>query len=113
MGASADARRPAEGRRPNAGSSRSTYRQEFSIGAWQGGGAEVSVEEIVNAMGFDGYHDGVNYMRAVCVLVLEKAKGSFEQSLAKLRLRLLHVMRRLAPLVDAMLRAQVPLDIVR
>ena len=84
--------------------------QEFSIGAWQGAGVEVTAEEIVNAMGFDGYHDGVNYMRAVCVLVLEKAKGSFEGNLARLRLRLLHVMRRLVPLVDAMLLQQYTLD---
>ena len=84
--------------------------QEFSIGAWQGAGVEVTAEEIVNAMGFDGYHDGVNYMRAVCVLVLEKAKGSFEGNLARLRLRLLHVMRRLVPLVDAMLQQQYTLD---
>ena len=61
-------------------------------------------------MGVDGYHDGVNYMRAVCVLVLEKAKGSFEGNLARLRLRLLHVMRRLVPLVDAMLLQQYTLD---
>jgi len=46
-------------------------------------------------MGFDGYHDGVNYMRAVSVLVVEKARGYFEQHLSLLRLRLLHVMRRM------------------
>lgn len=85
--------------------------QEFALGAWHGTGeAEVSAEEIINAMGFDGYHDGVNYMRAVCVLVLQKAKGSFEADLDKLKLRLLHVMRRLVPLVDAMLSAQFALD---
>jgi len=46
-------------------------------------------------MGFDGYHDGVNYMRAVSVIVVEKARGYFEQHLSLLRLRLLHVMRRM------------------
>ena len=44
-----------------------------------GPGEEVTSEEILNAMGFDGYHDGVNYMRAVCVLVVEKARGYFEE----------------------------------
>ena len=46
------------------------------------------MEEIVNAVGFDGYHDGVNYMRAVCVVVLRRAKGFFDANL-QLKLRLL------------------------
>ena len=64
--------------------------QEFMLGASDEPEEELSVEEIVNAMGFDGYHDGVNYMRAVCVIVLQKARGFFELSLSKLRSRLLH-----------------------
>ena len=74
--------------------------QEFMLGASQGVDEEVSVEEIVNAMGVDGYHDGVNYMRAVCVIVVEKARGYFDDALAKLRLRMLHVMSRLCTLAD-------------
>lgn len=62
---------------------------------------QVTTEEILNAMGFDGYHDGVNYMRAVSVIVVEKARGYFEQHLALLRLRLLHVMRRMTTHVGA------------
>eukprot|EP00966_Prymnesium_polylepis_P273933 6328152-Prymnesium_polylepis.1 len=52
------------------------------------------------------YHDGVNYMRAVCVLVLHKARGYFEASLSKLRLRLLHVMGRMVDPIDGLLRAE-------
>ncbi|KOO29095.1 hypothetical protein Ctob_012675 [Chrysochromulina tobinii] len=44
----------------------------------------VSAEEVVNAMGIDGYHDGVNYMRAVCVIVVEKAHGFFATALDNL-----------------------------
>lgn len=52
--------------------------REFSFGAVEVPDAELTVEEIVNAMGFDGYHDGVNYLRAVCIIVLQRAKGFFE-----------------------------------
>jgi hypothetical protein len=44
------------------------------LGAVQGPVDEVTIEEIVNAMGVDGYHDGVNYMRAVCVIVIDKVR---------------------------------------
>lgn len=54
--------------------------QEFAMGAAEVPDAELTVEEIVNAMGFDGYHDGVNYLRAVCIIVLQRAKGFFEVS---------------------------------
>ena len=77
---------------------------EFMLGASQGATEEVTVEEIVNAMGVDGYHDGVNYMRAICVIVVEKAQGFFDASLAKLRLRMLHIMSRLCTVAaDALL----------
>ena len=47
-------------------------------------------------MGVDGYHDGVNYMRAVCVIVIEKARGYFDDALSKLRLRMLYIMSRMS-----------------
>ena len=79
--------------------------QEFMLGASQGSHEEISVEEIVNAMGVDGYHDGVNYMHAVCVLVIEKARGYFETALARLRIRMLHIMSRLSGLADELMLA--------
>ena len=78
--------------------------QEFMLGAIEEPIEELSSEEVLNAMGFDGFHDGVNYMRAVCVIVVERARGYFEGSLERLRGRLLHVMGRLSALVDAQLR---------
>ena len=88
--------------------------QEFSIGATQGWSSrerrivdgELSDEEILNAMGFDGIHDGVNYMRAVCVTAIERGAGYFEPQLASLKTRLLHIMRRLPPLVEELLVAE-------
>lgn len=77
---------------------------EFVMGAAQGlEDEEVSVEEIVNAMGVDGYHDGANYMRAVCVIVVERARGYFDDILHKLRKRMLHVMTRHCALADEMM----------
>ena len=76
---------------------------EFMLGASQGTEEEVTVEEIVNAMGVDGYHDGVNYMRAVCVIVIEKARGYFDTALSKLRLRMLYIMSRLSGLADELM----------
>ena len=79
---------------------------EFMLGAAQGSDDEVSIEDIVNAMGVDGYHDGVNYMRAVCVLVIEKARGYFDSALVKLRLRMLYIMSRLSGLADELMLTQ-------
>ena len=45
-------------------------------------------------------------MRAVCVIVLQKARGFFEANLAKLQLRLMHVMSRMVDPVDTLLRAE-------
>ena len=53
-----------------------------------------------------GIHDGVNYMRAVCVTAIERGAGYFEPQLASLKTRLLHIMRRLPPLVEELLVAE-------
>jgi len=49
-------------------------------------------------------HDGVNFMRAACVIAVEKAQQSFEPMLESLRHRSGHIMRRLFPVVESMLR---------
>lgn len=41
----------------------------------------VSEDEIANAAGMGDVHDGVNFMRAACVIAVEKAKASFEPML--------------------------------
>ena len=76
---------------------------EFMVGASQAKVDGVSIEEIVNAMGVDSYHDGANLLNAVCVLVVEKARGFFDEALAKLRLRMLHIMARLGPQAEALM----------
>ena len=45
-------------------------------------------------------HNGVNFMRAACVIAMEKAYESFEPMLDTLRLRMAHIMKRLYPLIQ-------------
>ena len=59
----------------------------------------VSEDEIANAAGMGDRHNGVNFMRAACVIAMEKAQMSFEPMLEALRCRLEHVMKRLYPVV--------------
>ena len=53
------------------------------------------MEEIVNAMGVDGYHDGVNYMRAVCVIVIEA--GLLRHRRRRLQAGMLHIVADVQP----------------
>jgi hypothetical protein len=58
-------------------------------------------------------HDGVNFMRASCVIAVEKAKASFEPMLEALRHRAVHIMHRVFPAVEYMVRkggSSLPLD---
>ena len=73
----------------------------------------VTEDEIANAAGMGDVHDGVNFMRAACVIAMEKAKASFEPMLEALRHRSVHIMRRLFPIVEHMVRkggSNLPLD---
>jgi hypothetical protein len=60
----------------------------------------VTEDEIANAAGVGDVHDGVNFMRAACVIAVEKAQQSFEPMLEALRHRAVHIMRRLYPVVE-------------
>jgi hypothetical protein len=42
---------------------------------------DVTEDEIANAAGIGEIHDGVNFMRAACVIAIEKAQYSFEPML--------------------------------
>ena len=64
----------------------------------------ISEDEIANAAGMGDVHDGVNFMRAACIIAVEKAQQSFAPMLDSLRLRSTHIMRRLFPIVEATLR---------
>ena len=64
----------------------------------------ISEDEIANAAGIGDTHDGVNFLHAACVISLEKARLSFEPLLEALRVRITHVMDRLCPVTEYMLR---------
>lgn len=64
----------------------------------------ISDDEIANAAGMGTTHDGVNFLHAACVIALEKARISFEPMLEALRFRVTHVMERLCPVTEYMLR---------
>jgi hypothetical protein len=49
-------------------------------------------------------HNGVNFMRAACVIAMEKAQLSFDPMLESLRTRAAHIMKRLFPIVEEMIR---------
>ena len=66
----------------------------------------ITEDEIANAAGVGDTHDGVNFLRASCVIALEKARLSFDPLLEALRVRMSHVMGRLYPVSEYMLRTQ-------
>lgn len=63
----------------------------------------ISEDEIANAAGMGDTHDGVNFLRAACVISLEKARCSFDPLLDALRIRMVHTMGRLCPITEYML----------
>ncbi len=65
---------------------------------------KVSADEIANAAGMGETSNGVNFMRAACVIAMEKAELSFDPMLESLRHRVVHIMRRLFPIVEIMVR---------
>ncbi|KAL3809146.1 hypothetical protein ACHAXA_008385 [Cyclostephanos tholiformis] len=64
----------------------------------------ITEDEIANAAGIGETHDGVNFLRAACVIALEKAQISFDPLLESLRLRISHIMGRLCPISEYMIR---------
>jgi len=64
----------------------------------------IAEDEIANAAGMGDTHDGVNFLHASCTIALEKARVSFDPMLHALQLRMKHVMNRLCPVTEYMLR---------
>jgi len=64
----------------------------------------ITEDEIANAAGVGEVHDGVNFLQASCVIAIEKARQSFEPMLNTLLFRMTHVMSRLFPITEYMLR---------
>ena len=87
--------------------------REFTVAARHMRTPAVTEDEIANAAGMGDVHDGVNFMRAACVIAVEKAQQSFEPMLDALRHRTRHIMLRLFPIVELMVRKgsyAVPVD---
>lgn len=64
----------------------------------------ITEDEIANAAGIGETHDGVNFLRAACVIALEKAQISFDPLLDAFRMRISHIMGRLCPVSEYMIR---------
>eukprot|EP00903_Cladosiphon_okamuranus_P020075 g18441.t1 len=79
--------------------------REFNFAIRHMNAPEVTEDEIANAAGISDMHDGVNFMRAACVIAVEKARTSFEPALDALRVRTVHVMKRLFGVVEHMLKS--------
>jgi len=60
----------------------------------------ITEDEIANAAGMGDTHDGVNFLRAACVISLEKARTSFDPLLESLRVRMIHVMGKVCPISE-------------
>jgi hypothetical protein len=87
--------------------------REFTVAVRHMRTPMVTEDEIANAAGVGDVHDGVNFMRAACVIAVEKAQQSFEPMLEALRHRSTHIMRRLYPVVEQIIRkngVNLPLD---
>ena len=77
--------------------------REFTVAVRHMKIPHISEDEIANAAGVGDLHDGVNFLRAACVIAVEKAKSSFEPMLEALRHRMIHIMKRLFPVVEFIL----------
>jgi len=66
----------------------------------------ITEDEIANAAGVGETNDGVNFLAASCVIAIEKARLSFEPMLQTLAFRMTHVMGRLFPVTEYMLKEQ-------
>ena len=64
----------------------------------------ITEDEIANAAGVGDTHDGVNFLRAACVISIFKAQASFDPFLDTLKARCCHVMNKLVPVCEYMIR---------
>lgn len=78
--------------------------REFTVAVRHMKTPVITDDEIANAAGVGDVHDGVNFMRAACVIAVEKAQQSFEPMLEALRHRSVHIMRRMYPVVAQIIR---------
>ncbi len=79
--------------------------REFTIAVRHMQSPMVSEDEIANAAGIGEAHNGVNFMRAACVIAMDKAQQSFDPLLEALHHRMEHVMKRTFPIIQHLIRA--------
>jgi len=77
--------------------------REFALAVRHLSLPSVESDEIANALGVGDAHDGADFVRASCVIAVDKARRSFEPQLQTLALRVSHVMRRLPPVLERMM----------
>jgi hypothetical protein len=80
--------------------------REFAFAVRHMSSPEITDDEIANAAGIGDMHDGVNFMRAACVIAVEKARLGFDPLLENLRVRAVHVLKRLFGVVEHMLKRE-------
>ena len=88
--------------------------REFTMAVRHMAPPPITEDEISNAAGMTDTHNGVNFMRAACVIAMEKAEVSFDPMLEALRIRTEHIMKRIFPMVVKLLErsmANTPMDI--
>lgn len=80
--------------------------REFALAVRHLSLPSVGSDEIANALGVGDAHDGADFVRASCVIAVDKARLSFEPQLRTLAHRVSHVMRRLPPALERMMELQ-------
>jgi GTPase SAR1 family protein len=80
--------------------------REFALAVRHLSLPSVGSDEIANALGVGDAHDGADFVRASCVIAVDKARRSFEPQLRTLAHRVSHVMRRLPPALERMMELQ-------
>jgi hypothetical protein len=78
--------------------------KEFALAVRHLRSPDVTEDEIANAAGMGDTHNGVNFMRAACVIAMGKARLSFDPALEALAQRSEHIMKRLFPIVQHLVR---------
>ncbi|RYH02906.1 hypothetical protein EON65_47600, partial [archaeon] len=74
--------------------------KEFCLAVKHGVAPAITENEIANAAGMGETHNGVNFMRAACIIAMEKAAMSFEPMLDALSHRMDYIMKRSYDIVE-------------
>jgi hypothetical protein len=81
--------------------------REFTIAIRHMKSPTITEDEISNAAGMCDTHNGINFMRAACIIAMEKAELSFEPLLESLKQRTEHIMKRIFPIIISLLKKSI------